>query len=135
MTRLLVVEDDVDFADTLAEIFVAAGYVVKTAGDGRKGLDVCRNWRPHVVITDMIMPELEGIGLIRALDNEKQKPAIVAISGGGQAVVTERKAVIKSYLDNARQEGASLTYSKPVDFFRMVREVNALKRSKSPATC
>jgi len=126
MTRLLVVEDDIDFADTLAEVFSAAGYRVKTAGDGRQGLSLCKQWRPHIVITDMVMPELEGLGLIRALEDEAEKPTIVAISGGGQKVIEEKEAVIKSYLDNAREEGASLTYSKPVDFFAMLRDVTSL---------
>jgi len=129
MTRLLVVEDDNDFADTLAEVFEAAGFMVKTAGDGSTGLDLYRKWHPQVVITDMVMPELEGIGLIRELGKETTRPTIVAISGGGQNVVSERKSVIQSYLDSAREEGASLTYSKPVDFFKLLRDITAISGS------
>lgn len=126
MTRLLVVEDDQDFAETLAEVFEAAGYSVKTADDGLKGLEVYRQWRPQVVITDLVMPQLEGIGLIKEIRTQDASSAIIAISGGGEHPPPGGTDLIKGYLDNARDEGAALAYAKPVNFLQMLREVAAL---------
>ena len=126
MTRLLVVEDDDDFSETLAEIFQAAGYSVKQANNGHKGLHLCRQWRPHIVVTDLIMPEMEGITLIRELTNDASHPTIIAISGGGEHPLPEHDDMVDSYLESARLLGASLAYAKPVDFCRLLRDVTAL---------
>ena len=126
MTRLLVIEDDIDFAETLSEIFQAAGYMVKQAHNGRKGLKMCRQWHPHIVVTDLIMPEMEGISMIQELAESRDHPTIVAISGGGERHLPGHAEIVDSYLESARLLGAVLTYSKPVDFCRLLRDVAAL---------
>ena len=61
MTRVLVVDDDSIVLDTLCQILEGAGYEVQTASGGAMGLDHYRAQRCDVVVTDVIMPEMDGI--------------------------------------------------------------------------
>lgn len=65
--RLVVVEDDVIVRTLLTKRLQGAGHVVEAAGDGRDGLDVVRRLQPDLVLTDWMMPEMDGPALIRTL--------------------------------------------------------------------
>lgn len=84
MTTILVAEDDNDIAAVLRRLFVRAGFEVLAAGDGSAALQVARRQRPDVVLTDLDMPVLDGLGLCRALraDPGLCDVPVVILTGG-----------------------------------------------------
>jgi two-component system, chemotaxis family, chemotaxis protein CheY len=82
MTRVLLVDDDSIVLDTLCQILEAAGYEVQPANSGVMGLEAYRAKRPDVVVTDVIMPEMDGIEFIQRLREIDPAAKIIAISGG-----------------------------------------------------
>jgi CheY-like chemotaxis protein len=82
------------------------GYTVYEAADGAEGMRLFRQKRPVFVITDIFMPEQDGLETIRMLKCEFPSVKIVAISGGG------RNGML-SYLEITRTFGADLILSKP----------------------
>lgn len=67
MTRILIVEDEVDLAELLRDLFELRGYRVSLAFDGREGLAKAVSERPDVVLTDVMMPHLDGVEMIARL--------------------------------------------------------------------
>ena len=107
MPRILLVEDDRAVRALWSTELVEAGYEVKVASDGVDGLRVFRDCEPHLVITDIIMPEMEGIQMMRELRQESPDVRVIAISGGGRGSAN-------TYLDLAEKMGAVCTLEKPV---------------------
>ncbi|MND65656.1 Alkaline phosphatase synthesis transcriptional regulatory protein PhoP [compost metagenome] len=81
---VLVVEDDPLLLKNLAACFAAAGCAVMTASDGVIGLKRFEENRPDVVVTDIIMPDREGVETIMAMKARDPAVPILAISGGGR---------------------------------------------------
>lgn len=82
MLRLiLVVEDDPMMLGALAGLFADEGYRFRCAGDGRAALDAVAGERPDVVLSDVGMPRLDGVGLVRALRALGHALPVVLISG------------------------------------------------------
>ena len=82
MTRILLVDDDSIVLDTLCQILEGAGYEVQAAGGGAKGLQFYQAQPCEVVITDVIMPEMDGIEFIQRLREIDPLVKVIAISGG-----------------------------------------------------
>jgi DNA-binding NtrC family response regulator len=107
MVRLLLIDDDPQLRRTLAIVLADAGHAVSTAENGRDGLRALRDGAFDLVITDIIMPEMEGMETIRELRHRMPDLKIIAISGGW--------ATSKSYLDMAEGLGAHYTLAKPFE--------------------
>lgn len=108
MTKILVIEDNPIVRNTMMRILQSAGYTVITAKDGLHGVDMFRKEQPDLVITDIIMPQQEGIGTIREILAEHPGTKIIAISGGGRIGNTD-------FLQIARKMGALDALQKPFD--------------------
>ena len=67
MRRLLVIDDHNDIRENIAEILVLAGYEVFTAPNGKKGVETALKERPELIICDIMMPELDGYGVLHLL--------------------------------------------------------------------
>ena len=106
MARILLIEDNHAVRGMLAERLVLAGHTVVEAGNGRDGLDLFRQAGADLVITDLVMPEIEGLEVVRQLRNAHSPVNVIAISGGGLA-----PAAI--YLEAARLLGATRVLHKP----------------------
>lgn len=104
-TRVLVVDDDADVRDVVKTILERAQYEVAVAGDGAEALRVIAGWQPAAIVTDIVMPQEEGLRLI--FEARKLQPGlpIVAISG----------ARYGRYLTLAKQLGADAVLDKPFD--------------------
>jgi DNA-binding response OmpR family regulator len=113
--RVLVVDDEPQIRDLLAESLERAGFDVDTAGDGIEALKCFRTYPADVVVTDIIMPDQEGIETIIQLRRENPELAIIAISGGG-AIAPD------GYLGTARLLGARSTFAKPFSIADLVAE-------------
>ena len=77
MSRILIVEDERKIARFLELELQHEGYEVETAGDGRTGLDKALNWKPDLIILDLMLPELSGIEVCRRLRHESDVPIIM----------------------------------------------------------
>ena len=82
MTRVLLVDDDSIVLDTLCQILEGAGYDVQPANGGTIGLEHYKAQRPDVVVTDVIMPGMNGIEFIQNLRQINPLVKVIAISGG-----------------------------------------------------
>jgi len=107
MARIIVVDDDADVRVLFSLILTDAGHHVIEASNGEEGTRLYREHLPDVIITDIIMPDKEGIETIRELRRDFPDAKIIAISGGGSAL-TGRDA-----LSLAKHLGASSTLAKP----------------------
>ena len=106
MARILIIDDDRDMLYTLRQILTCAGHEVLEASDGAAGLRLFRQERPEFVITDIFMPEQDGLETILTLKSEFPTVKIIAISGGGQIGNL-------SYLEMAGPFGAERLLCKP----------------------
>jgi CheY-like chemotaxis protein len=108
MKKILIIEDNEIVRNTMMRILQTAGYAVVTANDGLEGVDLFRKEMPDLVISDIIMPQQEGIGTIRQILAEFPGTKIIAISGGGRIGNTD-------FLQIARKLGAIDALPKPFD--------------------
>ena len=106
--KVLVIDDDNLVRYTLSRILQHSGYDVVTASDGRHGMLLLRDEHPDVVITDIIMPEQEGIETIIQVRRERPGIKIIAISGGGRTGNVD-------FLSMAHSLGADDVIRKPFE--------------------
>lgn len=107
MTRILLVDDDSLQARAIELALNRSGFAVACAVDGVEGLEAYRHATPDLVITDIVMPRKDGIGLIAELRRIDPATPIIALSGGS---IFGRLQL----LDQAQRIGATATMSKPV---------------------
>jgi two-component system, OmpR family, KDP operon response regulator KdpE len=75
--RILVVDDEPQITRVLRTTLTSQGYDIRVANDGEMALELMKNWSPHVVVTDLAMPHLDGVGLCRQIRLVSQVPIIV----------------------------------------------------------
>jgi DNA-binding response OmpR family regulator len=127
MKRILVVDDDETIRTLLTTILEREGFEVSAAADGKEAIRLFRRHPADLIITDIIMPEQEGLKTIFDLRRDHPDVSIIAISGGGQYG-------LGSYLDAAAALGADATFSKPFDRIELVKSVRQLlSRKRAPA--
>ena len=105
---MLIIDDDPEVLDSLKMVLEAHGFPVLTARNGYQGLVVFRERSPAVVVTDIMMPEQDGIGTMLQMRRERPGVKIIAISGGGYLDTWD-------YLAVAEQLGADATLRKVLD--------------------
>jgi len=107
--KVLIIDDDPALLRLMSMAFQQAGFGVVSADNGRKGIRMAGAHKPDLVVTDIVMPDVEGIGAIRALKQSPRPPKIIAISGAGRTRGAD-------YLSWAKHLGADEVLAKP---FRM----------------
>jgi CheY-like chemotaxis protein len=107
MAHILVIDDDLDVRVLTLEILEAAGHHVTLAANGLEGIEAYRQHLPDVVLTDLVMPEKEGIETIAELKRECPGVRIIAMSGGG------RPGSGAGYLSAATAMGVGAVLCKP----------------------
>lgn len=118
--HILVIDDDRTICELFRMVLEDAGYKVTTALDGKCGVRLFRETEFDLVITDIIMPEKEGLETIREIRQlAGMKYPIIAVSGGGHLDAGH-------YLKTAEMMGADKTFSKPVDNDDLLGAVNEL---------
>ncbi|MFH2001914.1 MAG: response regulator [Planctomycetota bacterium] len=117
--RILIIEDDDQVRSMLRYQLEEAGFEVYEASDGRKGLDRFHETPSPLVITDLIMPDVEGIETIRELKKNDSEVKIIAISGGGRVNPD-------NYLKIAKKIGADRVFAKPIDWSELLQAVGDL---------
>ena len=76
MTKILIIEDEPAMRANLADVLELEGFQPVTAANGREGVAVARCERPDLILCDVLMPELDGHGVLAALRNEPQTARI-----------------------------------------------------------
>ena len=127
MARILIIDDESQIRSMLRLMLERVGYEIAEAPDGIEGIRQYRENPADLIITDLIMPNKDGIGMIIDLKKEFPKVKIIAMSGGG----VNRP---EGYLDGAKKLGATRTLTKPIDRDEMLKAVKeTLKDNTSPA--
>ena len=120
--RILVVEDEANERTGLAELLQAWGYVAETAADGAEALEKVATFAPAVILSDLRMPRLTGMELLRQLREAQSSAAVILLTGQG----TVEQAV------EATKLGAFNFLEKPIDPKRLQIELrNCLERSET----
>lgn len=104
MARILVIDDDAEMRAVLGQTLKSAGHEVVLAADGKRGLAECGTKPIDLVVTDLVMPQQEGIETIMQLRRDYPKIAIIAMSGMSGA---------RNLLWIAQRIGAAKTLQKP----------------------
>jgi len=79
--KILVVEDEFGLQETLREVFQMEGYDVRVAVDGDKGYKAYRKFKPDLVFTDIVMPKMNGLELVRKIRETDPKIKVIYVSG------------------------------------------------------
>src|SRR5271165_3159436 len=117
--RILVVDDEPQITRVLRTTLTAQGYDIRVANDGEMALELMKNWMPHVVVTDLAMPNLDGVALCRQVRQVSQVPIIVLSVRGQDRTKVE-----------ALDAGADDYVTKPFSMNELLARIRAqLRRS------
>jgi DNA-binding response OmpR family regulator len=116
---VLVIEDDQDVLSILVKHLAYMGYEVITARDGMEGLKKLNSERFDLVITDIVMPYVSGLGLVTTLKERKPNIPVIAITGFGKEPETA-----------ALEKKADLVLAKPIRMSELEKEIHALLKKK-----
>ena len=119
MGRILIIDDEPDLRSLLRDFLEPIGHHIEEAPTGDEGISVMRKSPIDLVITDIFMPDKDGIETILHLREAYPDVKIIAISGGGR--VGTRDA-----LDSALEFGAQRVFTKPLDGKKIVKAINDL---------
>ena len=119
MSPILVVDDDAQVLEVVSEMLRLEGYDVRVAENGRKAVEQLQQGRFDLVITDLIMPDKEGLETIADIRKHKADMPIIAISGGGRIGPSD-------HLQFARFIGANATLAKPFGRQELITTVASL---------
>jgi CheY-like chemotaxis protein len=124
--KVLVVEDDPDLLMLLTTAFVREGFQTFSARDGRRGVEMVKALKPDLMVTDIVMPEMEGIGAI--LEARRCSPAtkVIAISGGGHYGRSD------NFLVWAHELGADEVLAKPFRMSSLIMAARVVLDRPSP---
>jgi DNA-binding NtrC family response regulator len=114
MATILIIDDEEIIRALLRSVLEAAGYEVTEAANGRIGLELYRQNPRDLVITDILMPELNGLDMLLELTREFLRAKVIAISGAGEE---------KNVLDVAKLLGARQTFQKPFSVSKLLGAV------------
>jgi DNA-binding response OmpR family regulator len=119
MSGILIVEDDKDLREMLKSSLLRRKYTVLEASNGREAFLKFKSSVVDLIITDIIMPEEDGLKVIMQLRELKPAVKIIAISGGG-------KAGPGNYLNLARALGADEIFPKPFSLISLLKRIDLI---------
>jgi two-component system KDP operon response regulator KdpE len=120
-SRILVVDDETQITRVLRTALSAQRYDIRVANDGEMALEIMKDWTPHLVITDLAMPNLDGVGLTKRIRQVSEIPVIVlSVRGQDRAKV------------EALDAGADDYVTKPFSMNELLARVRAHLRRVTP---
>lgn len=114
MATILVIDDQEPIRVLLRQVLEGAGYEVLEASNGRRGLEVYRERSADLIITDIVMPEMDGLELLLELTRSFLNVKVIAMSGG---------LASEGSLNVAKLLGARQTFQKPLEMGELLRAV------------
>ncbi|MCK5541826.1 MAG: response regulator [Desulfobacterales bacterium] len=121
MARVLIIDDEENILKMLSMALEREGHKVTTASNGKEGIKLYKETLADVIITDIVMPEMEGLEAIKKLRNEFKDIKIIALSGGGFVNP-------KEYLKLAKHFGAQYTFTKPANLKELLSAIEELTK-------
>ena len=122
--RILIIEDSVDIRENTAELLELSGFTVETASDGLEGVRLARSWNPDLVICDIMMPNLDGFGVLQVFSSQTELSSIPFIF---LTAKTDRADMRKGM-----EMGADDYLTKPFQEVELLKAIEArLKKSKT----
>lgn len=118
--RVLVVDDNEDTAELLAEVLVRRGCEVQSAHDGETALELAKSFRPRLVLLDLGLPGMDGYEVVRRLRSEPSSTRVLVVAFTGYAQKSER--------ERTREAGFDAHLVKPFDVSRLLEMLSALLR-------
>lgn len=109
--RILLVEDDADTRFALTLLFELEGYEVLAAADGQEAYLIALTEQPDVIVTDINMPRVSGLDLIRLLKEDGKLAGVPVVA---------MSAVERQQLNRAMELGAIAVYQKPIEFDQFI---------------
>jgi DNA-binding response OmpR family regulator len=126
-TKILFVDDDLDFSEANKIILEQAGYEVILVQDGKKGLASVKKESPDLIVLDVMLPDINGFSVCRELKENPNYSSIPII------LLTAIGATTESYVDNiAKEHKADCCFTKPVDSKKMIGAINDLLAKTKP---
>jgi YesN/AraC family two-component response regulator len=119
MKKILIIDDEDLIREGLKIALEMEGYEIQICNDGKEAFKVVPEFKPEIVITDIIMPDIDGIEVIISLRKLPNPPKIIAISGGGRISAGD-------HLKSAKQLGASSTFTKPFSIAELIECIKNL---------
>ena len=119
--KILLVEDETGFSELLANLLRSDGYEVVVANDGQEGLEKLEEFQPDAIISDIVMPRVDGLEMFRRVKLAPKTSSIpfLFISGYQDSTV----------YDKARKIGVFGILQKPIDIDQIERRLKELTRS------
>jgi DNA-binding NtrC family response regulator len=130
-TRLLAIDDEPAMLEWLRILLESTGAEVRTAKTGVAGDEVFRNWRPDAVVTDLLLPDLDGIELLKRIKQHTADVEVVVLTGHGsvQRAVEAMRAGAFSFLEKpVDPEALTAIVGKAIERRELVTENEHLKR-------
>lgn len=128
MPRILIVDDDENLRKVLEKLLTIKGHEVRTAENGIDAIKLMEHESFDLVITDILMPDMDGYELIRALRKGEAPPRIIAISGGSGRLDSEY------LLEVAKRMKADKLLQKPISIAAIDAAVNEVMGAGGPGT-
>ncbi len=122
MHRILVIEDNRDVRELMRAVLEGAGYIVEVASDGDSGIEAQYLQPADIVITDIFMPNRDGLETVERLRAEYPDVKVLVVSGGGW------RGHASDYLSTAREIGANAVLAKPFGADALLDAVRGLLR-------
>ena len=122
MPKILIVDDSVDFAEFLAELLKREAYDPVIAHNGYQAIEYIDNNHFDAIITDVIMPEMDGIGLVKCLQERNITVPVIVISGGG--ITLKSDEALKVF-----EPHATAIFSKPLDYQKLLSTLSDLTKN------
>ena len=130
MARILIVEDNALNVKLFCDLLAAHGHEARPVTDGRFALDEARNFEPDLVITDIQLPHVTGLEIIRGIREDRKLKTVPIMAVTAYAAAADEERI--------RSAGAQAYVSKPISVAKFVAQVNDLlgiqnADSKAPA--
>ncbi|MDM8527562.1 PAS domain S-box protein [Anaerolineales bacterium HSG24] len=116
--KILVVDDDSDNRAVLVDLLSPLGFIIKQANNGHEGLETAMKWQPDVIITDLIMPQMNGFELIRCL---RQSPVL-----NEKIIITTSASVYEEDKEKSLNVGSNAFLPKPIQIKTLLEKLQQL---------
>lgn len=107
MSKILLIDDDQTLQKLFSQFLTRKGLEVSLAENGKEGLRMMQENRPDLIVTDIMMPEMDGLEILLQIRNNHDDIPVIAISGGMRALPV-------NFLQQAKLFGARYVFEKPV---------------------
>jgi DNA-binding response OmpR family regulator len=97
MERILIVDDEIEICNALKEYLSIKGYTVETAQDGTRALEKIKDFNPHIVLLDIIMPKIGGIDLLLKIKKINPKTGVVMITAVTDESIGRKAMALGAY--------------------------------------